>query len=370
MARALVLSNGRMCVTLDTFGFVRDVYYPYVGLENHVSGEPHRIGIMVNGTFSWFNDGTWDITIGYKPETMIGYLVCKNEQLGVSVVMEDAVYNERDVFLRQIEVYNHTDAPQDIQLFFHQVFLISESRKRNTAFYDPTHNTVVHYKGKRVFIINGRTQDGEGIDDYSVGAFKSDGLEGTYKDAEDGVLGKNAVEHGNVDSVIRLNLKTCPAKEKTRADYWVSAGKSLDDAYEVNNLIIGKTVSATVHSTEEFWRAWLTEQNFHLDNLSQEQRRLFETSLFILRAHADNRGSVIASADSAMIEYGKDDYSYMWPRDAAFIISTLDMAGYDEITDHFFEFCQAVLHPDGYLHHRYRPDQSLGLHLAFLSSAA
>ena len=360
MARALVLSNGRMCVTLDTFGFVRDVYYPYVGLENHVAGITHRIGIRINDHFSWLNDGSWQVTTGYKPETMVGYMVYKNDDLGVSIVMETAVYNERDVFLRHLEVYNQTEQPVQVQLFFHQVFHISESKKRNTGFYDPTHNTVVHYKGKRVFIINGRNQLGEGIDDYSVGAYQSEGLEGTFRDAEDGELGKNAVEHGNVDSVIRLNLKECAPKQKVTAEYWLCAGKSLDDAYEVNNVIIGKTLPATLHSTEEFWHAWLTEQHFHLDNLNQEQRRMFETSLFILRAHADNRGSVIASADSEMIEFGKDDYSYMWPRDAAFIISTLDMAGYDEITNHFFEFCQAVLHPDGYLHHRYRPDQSLG----------
>ena len=61
-----------------------------------------------------------------------------------------------------------------------------------------------------------------------------------------------------------------------------------------------------------------------------------------------------------MIEYGKDDYSYMWPRDAAFIATTLDKAGYHEVTKNFFLFCKDVLHPDGYLHHRYRSDSSLG----------
>src|SRR6188472_2696842 len=61
-----------------------------------------------------------------------------------------------------------------------------------------------------------------------------------------------------------------------------------------------------------------------------------------------------------MMVYGKDDYSYMWPRDAAFIASILDMAGFTEVTKSFYRFCQHVLHPDGYLHHRYRTDESLG----------
>lgn len=348
-----------MLVCLDENGFVRDFYYPYVGLENHVAGHKHRIGVRVNGVFSWLDDKSWDISIGYKPETMVGYLVCKNTQLNVTVVMEDSVYNEKDVFLRQVDIYNHSGEFAEIQLFFHQVFHISESKKRNTAFYDPTHNAVVHYKGRRVFIVNGQTESGSRIDDYTVGAYQFEGKEGSYRDAEDGDLTKNAVEHGSVDSVIRFST-SCQAKCKSRIYYWIVAGKSLEDAYEINSSVVLKTPKAMLHSTESFWNAWLNTREFETDDLPPDQKKLFDTSLFILRSHTDNRGSIIASGDSEMIEYGKDDYSYMWPRDAAFIATTLDKSGFDEVTKNFFLFCKDVLHPDGYLHHRYRSDESLG----------
>ena len=359
MARALTLGNGSMLVCLDKHGFVRDFYYPYVGLENHVSGNKHRIGISVNDTFSWIDDGTWDISLGYKPETMVGYLVCKNEKLGVSVVMEDLVYNEADVFMRQLDVYNHTEEFIDIKVFFHQVFHINETKKRNTAFYDPTHNAVVHYKGRRVFVVNGRTDHGTSIDDYTVGAYQYEGKEGSYKDAEDGSLSKNAVEHGSVDSVVRF-CASCEGKKKARIYYWIAAGKSLDQAYAVNDMVMRKTPSGMLHSTESYWKAWLNTRDISEKHITKEQKRLYDTSLFILRSHFDNRGSVIASADSEMIEYGKDDYAYMWPRDAAFIVEALDNAGHSEITKKFFLFCKDVIHPDGYLHHRFRPDKALG----------
>lgn len=359
MSRALTLGNGTFLVCLDKHGFVRDMYYPYVGLENHVAGHKHRIGLMINQTFTWIDDGSWDINIGYKPETMVGYLVCKNPKLGVTVVMEDIVYNETDIFLRQVDVYNHRQDTIDIKVFFHQVFHISESKKRNTAFYDPTHNAVVHYKGRRAFIVNGRTERGSAIDDYSVGAYHFEGKEGTYRDAEDGALGKNAVEHGSVDSVIRF-CASSEAKFKARIYYWICAGKSLDSAYELNDMVMSKTPGGMIHSTESYWHAWLKTRNYPTSDLPEDQKKLFDTSLFIMRCHTDNRGSIIASADSAMIEYGKDDYSYMWPRDAAFIVMSLDKAGFYEVTKPFFRFCQEVLHPDGYLHHRFRSDQSLG----------
>ncbi len=359
MPRALVLGNGSFLVCLDTFGFVRDMYFPYVGLENHVSGQKHRIGIRVDDTFSWIDDGSWQISIGYKPETMVGYLVCKSDKLQISVVMEDIVYNETNVFLRQADVYNHSDHERTVQLFFHQIFWISESKKRNTAFYDPTHNAIVHYKGPRVFVVNGQTADGQGLDDYSVGAYQDEGLEGTFRDAEDGTLGKNAVEHGSVDSVIRLTVTVQP-NIKSTLYYWIAAGTSLNEAFELNTIVETKHPEAMIHSTEQFWHAWITKREYGTDRLTSAQKKLFDTSLFIMRAHVDKRGSIIASADSAMIEWGKDDYAYMWPRDAAYIASVLDKAGFTEVTKPFYQFCLNVLHPDGYLHHRFRSDGSLG----------
>lgn len=359
MARALVLGNGTFLVCLDKYGFVRDMYYPYVGMENQVSGNRHRIGVWVDGQFSWLNDGSWQISLGYKPETMVGYLVCKNDHLNLSIVMEDIVYNETTVFLRKVNVYNHSDQQRDVRVFFHQVFLFNESKKRNTAFYDPTHNAIVHYKGKRVFIVNGRSETGSPIDDFSVGTYEFEDKEGTFRDAEDGQLGKNGVDHGSVDSVIRL-CGTCAPKEKITLYYWICAGQSLEEAYALNEMVNTKTPQAMIHSTEEYWHVWLKQKNYPTEFLPPQQKKLFDTSLFVLRAHTDNRGGIIASADSAMIEYGKDDYSYIWPRDAAFICTVLDKAGFTEVTKPFFRFCQRVLHPDGYLHHRFNPDESLG----------
>jgi len=53
MSRSFVLSNGELCVALDHHGLVRDLYYPHVGLEDHVRGHYiHRIGVWVDGQMS------------------------------------------------------------------------------------------------------------------------------------------------------------------------------------------------------------------------------------------------------------------------------------------------------------------------------
>ena len=79
-----------------------------------------------------------------------------------------------------------------------------------------------------------------------------------------------------------------------------------------------------------------------------------------IRTHVSKNGSIIASGDSSMLQYGKDTYSYMWPRDAAISAVALAKAGDFNASRRFFEFCNDVISPEGYFMHKYRPDKALG----------
>jgi GH15 family glucan-1,4-alpha-glucosidase len=76
--------------------------------------------------------------------------------------------------------------------------------------------------------------------------------------------------------------------------------------------------------------------------------------------HADKRGGIIASGDSSIYNYGRDYYSYVWPRDGAYAIWPLIRLGYREEPKRFFEFCRDILTQDGYLMHKYQPDRAIG----------
>ena len=80
----------------------------------------------------------------------------------------------------------------------------------------------------------------------------------------------------------------------------------------------------------------------------------------LIRVHADNHGGIVAAADSDIMAFNRDTYTYVWPRDGAFVSLALDQAGYSEVSRRFFEFCARVQTPDGYLLHKYNPDGSVG----------
>ena len=89
-------------------------------------------------------------------------------------------------------------------------------------------------------------------------------------------------------------------------------------------------------------------------------RRSLQHSLLIIKAHCDERGSVLASGDSSIFNFGRDYYCYCWPRDAAYALWPLIRLGHFDEAKQFFEFARDTMHHDGYLMHKYQPDRAIG----------
>ncbi len=357
--RSLVLGNGNMLVCFDRDGLVRDFYFPYVGLENHVGKERvHKIGIWVDGRFSWLSDSSWEKNIDYEKETLASRITARNQDLGIEILFTDIVYNEKNIFIRRASVSNLGNGVRTVKIFFNQEFQIGETSHAETAYYNPNLQGVVHYKGRRVFLASGRIK-GEAPQEWSVGLFGIEGREGTWKDAEDGILSKNPIEHGVVDSVIGFSF-TLDSQTSQDVHYWVIAGETLREVQALQNYILLKTPDHMIESTADFWRAWVNKRKFAFHGLNERIVSLFKKSLLIIRTHCDNRGGILASGDSDNFQYGRDTYGYIWPRDAAFVAQTLDKAGYHETSKKFYRFCNDIVTPDGYVLHKYQADRSLG----------
>lgn len=361
MARPVILSNGELHVGINMYGLVHDFYYPYVGHENHTIGRGlrHRIGIWVEGEIAWLDDGSWQISFAYPHDALIGHAVAFNERLQVSLEFDDTVDSDVSALMRGIHIINHLDRTREIRLFMHQAFVIGDSRgNTDTAVYLPDSNAVMHYRGRRVFIVSGRTENGW-FDQHSIGLFGIEGREGTWRDAEDGELSQGNVEHGRVDSSLRFSVQI-EAHGSTRVEYWIAAGTSLREALYVHRKVVDDGISVRTNKTADAWHHWLEPALVASRDLPHDRRRMFITSTMLLRAHIDKRGGVIASTDTAALNYDRDAYAYTWPRDGAYVLWPLIRMGYKDEALRFFDFCRRGLHPNGYLSHKYRADGALG----------
>lgn len=361
MARAAILGNGSLTIGLNEQGLVNDFYYPYVGLDNLNTSRSmhHRIGVWVDGQFSWTDAAGWNVSVNIEPEALVTNIVMLNESLQIQLELEDFVDYEINAFCRNIRVTNVSDDARTIRIFMHQVFEISRRGRADTALYVPDEHYLLDYKGRCSLLIYGQHKDGEAFDQFSVGNYGIEGKEGTYKDAEDGELSGNAVEHGGVDSVLRLTCEL-EARGSDELHYWVVAADSQYTAEELHNQIKAEGLEARLRLSRTRWQEWLGISAEALSKVPVEQRTAIHRAQMVIKAHTDKRGGIIASCDSSIYNYGRDYYSYVWPRDGAYAMWPLIRLGYRDEPKRFFEFCRDILTKEGYLMHKYQPDRAIG----------
>lgn len=362
MARPILLSNGELHVGLNDFGMVHDFYYPYVGSENHTIGRDtrHRVGVWVDGALHWVSDGDWDIHFSYPHSALIGHTVATQHDIGIRLEFDDFVDSDMSAFMRNIHVINMHDDERQVKLYLYQAFVIGDSRSNtDTAQYLPDSEAILHYRGRRAFVVSGESDTGDPFDQYTIGLFGIEGLEGSYRDAEDGELSRSNVEHGRVDSIVGFTL-ALKAHDSRRVHYSISAGTSIRQALYVDRKIYEDGFAARMYATAQSWFRWLEPAYLVADSLPRHQREKVILSTMLLKAHMDQHGAVIASTDSSMLNYERDAYAYSWPRDAAYIIWPLIRLGFEDEPRKMFDFYRRALHNDGYFAHKYRADGSIG----------
>ncbi len=364
MTRHIALGNQSLLVNIDKWLQVRDIYFPHVGQENHLLGHAQKVGVYVDGRLSWINDQGWERRLGYKDEVLVTENRATNGDLRVELSLEETVLFEADIFLRKISIRNLEDRDREFSIFFYNDFHLYGDGIGDTAVYQMDHNVVIHYKRARYFLI-GALKSGDGgriksdLDDYTIGLSEGEGFEGTFRDAEDGLLSKNPVTQGTVDSTVGLTLKI-PAMGNEAVYYYMAAGKNFNEVYRLSNMILEDGPESLLEDAEARQRAWVERAVIDTTGLDEDIIRLYRRSLLMIKTQTDSCGAIIAANDSDNSAYNKDTYSYMWARDGALVSMAMIRAGFPDLAKPFFRFCKDVLWWMGCLLHKYNPDGTLG----------
>ncbi len=325
--RNIALGNENILVMLNRFGEMKDFFYP--SEENHIKSDGQKMGIFCDGKFSWINNDSWQVHTNYKRNTMVSCMSATNQELGVELFCQDAVHPKENLFLRHVRIKNLQNTTREIRLFYSNCFHIRGDDSGNTGFYEPSSKSLVFYNKKRYFLVSGH-RDGQAFEDYATGKFNFQGFRGTYVDAEDGALSKNPIDHGSVDGVIGFHCLLGPMKH-TDLDLWVAAGESLRSVTELNSYAIKNSPASLIRDTENHWNKWLMRSKIDFADLGEQATELFKKSLFIISAHTDRRGAILASSDPA------------------FTAIAMDNAGYYDMTATFFDYVKNITTNDGRL---------------------
>ncbi len=358
MARPIVLGNPRLHAGIDAKGDIVDLYYPYVGYFSHC----HRMSLGLydsdGGKLSWIRDGGWEIGQSYLDDAPVGQTEAKSEGLRAGIRILDFIHHLRDILLRQIVITNPSDRPKSFTLFAYNDLHIREHPSRETAMFDRHLHSMIHYKDDFYFGFSSRPL----FEHYAAGRKEWGGLEGTWRDAEDGGLSGNMVSHGFVDSCVGWNLSDLKPGEKRTIEYYITAARSFREMRSTMVDVMEQGFDVVSAETLSYWRRWSSKELTSLceRKLGYEVLNLLKRSLITLRLMSSDNGALLASTDSDIERTGGDNYNYVWPRDVSWCAEALDLWGYHEITWKIFDFLFKLLTDKGYFLHKYYPTGNFG----------
>ncbi len=374
MPRDIPVGNGHMLVTFDQHYQIRDIYFPHVGQENHAGGGPCRFGAWSHipqtaanrhdrrkRRLYWTDQG-WRIDLRYLERTLTTDVRLRGDHLAVELRCNDVVDFHRPLLVRRIEVHNLNDQARTICLFHQNNFNMYGTKIGDTAYFDPQLRALVHYRKNRYLMTTWYHQGEQRVDEFATGTAGYFGAEGTWRDAEDGVLGNNPIAQGAVDSTTMLRLQV-PAGQTQVAYFLLGAGREHDELRELQHFIHREGPQGIIDRTTSYWRLWLSAaHNGHAapehHGPSPKVVDLYRRSLLLIRSQVDDSGAIIAANDSDVMQFSRDTYSYLWPRDGALVAAAFDDAGFPAVARSFYRLCARIIDEQGFFLHKYNPDGS------------
>lgn len=325
--RLAVLGNGRLYLGFDSSSCLREMFYPVIGLENHVAETGRSRPIILEGEdILEISSDAWEISGSYDGGMSFHWDL--SHRLGPArLSMTDVVDPYEPIWIRRLEASSGSP-PTGFYMRFS--LALKENTIGEAGFWDPEKSRLYHYKGS--LWVASRMVGGDCIARI---AKVRDG--GANVLGPTGAMTGSSVDHGFIESVIGLKPdgESCVTLAVALGESRDVADRRLDDA-----LLMG--YKGALARTRTYWAGH--------DDISTK----------VLASHCDSGGGILASCDTAVMGDFRDHYRYVWTRDAAMCASTLIRQGLTSFGRRYLEFCAGALSEEGFFWQRHRADRHRG----------
>ncbi len=325
MSRHLFVGNGTIAALYDSSFNIVDLYYPLMDQHhNHSVRGSFRIGIWHEGKFAWLSDVERNLSQDGMRARVEGSFD------GVKFQIVDTVSMQHPAIVRRVEA----EGQGYVRFIFYNDFRLNNTEIGDTAFYDPSLDAVMHYKGSTWFAVASSQQ----LYEYTTGR-RDQGT--VLKDCEDGALGKNPIAQGSVDSAVSVAAN--------KFHLYIVAGEDRES-------VASSLGSLRKHPAEHF-----EADAKYWDVVVPAEDPLEKQSIMVLLGHFGRAGEMPASLDTSILKFNLDTYAYLWPRDAVMCATVLDERGYWSFTRGLYErLFTELLTSEGYLFQKYNADGTFG----------
>ena len=314
--RHCVLSNGCLYLGFDDRCTLRELFWPVVGLANHMAEDKQNNLVFWNhGHFFNLHGDNWQFK-GKYGEGMSFTWDFDNRDKGLTGQFIDAIDPYDPIWSRTKEFRSTGNDSQAV--YFRHSFNLNENNIGEHVFYDVHNRRLYHHKGQTWIAIQ---VSGGDLPEIRVAVAKRY-RGGVGLNFETGEINGPLVEHGAVESMVGISWRS-----RLSLEYYLVVAKDQREADALMDKALRISGKGVLNRTRNYW---LLKQKPTPEKLTgmEEAVKLYNTSLKVIVSHFDKGGAVLASCDMDIMGDYRDHYRYVWHRDAAFIASTILKCGF------------------------------------------
>nr|BAA97041.1 glucoamylase TGA [Thermoactinomyces vulgaris]BAB40639.1 glucoamylase TGA [Thermoactinomyces vulgaris] len=342
-----VIGNDKILAVLDRYGELHRLWWPQKDYAQHVNRL--SAGVLIPGKSKgvwWFHQPAGKHEQTYVHDAPILRTTATCREWPLEVVCEDEVVSGRNVLMRHYVITNCGEEEIPLQFVSYTSFHMGEMKRYNTTLFVGKKEALVHYRREFAVAV------GSVLPTTRFAA-------GSNKDHIDqGLFNCNDIAM-HTDGGCLWELGLCPPGESKCMTLFFAFGKTVEKALEeleeARTLGFERLRSQTLAD----WEAYFGQAK-PVQTGCEEMDRLYRRSLAVFRLMTDGEyGSMIAGPefDEDFVRCG--GYAYCWGRDAAYIATAIDRAGYHDRVRAFYRWAMQTQSRDGSWQQRHYLDGRL-----------
>ncbi|MGE5672434.1 MAG: glycoside hydrolase family 15 protein [Mycobacterium leprae] len=348
---AAVVGNSRLLATYSARGELEALYWPHIDYGQHV----HEMlcGLEVAGAISWLHDDAWQQSQEYVADTAILLTRSGSERLGLAVEAADFAPAGADTLVRRFTVRNVGNVAQPVRFAFYAHMRLEESPQYNTVLHAPALQGLIFYRREVYLAVSA---------DRPCASWQA-GRIGRPSDARpqvDAGLQGRPIDCGDVNGAVVYDLGSIAPGGTASVTLYMTLGSSMAGVTDEANRFQAESAAHWQAEAAQWWQQWLAGGHA-IATGSERLDALYRRSLITLKQLADERGGgFIAGPEVDPQNQLSGGYAYCWGRDAAYMTTAMDEAGFhDETAAFFLRWAARAQEPSGALLHRHYVDGTL-----------
>lgn len=342
-----VIGNSKMLASLDSRGQLHRLWWPRIDFPQHV--DELLAGIFIPGKTKrtvWLHEKEFTHQQSYVGDTPILKTVATSETLGLEISSEDEIIPGQDVMVRHYTFTNNSGEARSFTFLSYSSFHMRESGLYNTTMFDLKQDALIHYRHEHAIAISASMP----VTGYQAGHVKA-----SIKQAR---LNGNVIDMHSQGGLSWDLGEFAPGESKSLTLFF-AAGDGPDEALkQVKQAQIAGQATLRQISIN-YWADYLSQAR-PVQTGNQLIDRLYRRSLIVFKLMTDDANGSMIAAPEFDEEFSRcGGYAYCWGRDAAYITTAVDRAGYHQMGREFYRWTVRAQSADGSWQQRHYLDGRL-----------